>query len=312
MPSFMTLEEYAKGEGVSPTTKAVAEIFADTSDVLAALPFETAPGGAYRYQRESTLPGIAFRGINESFTRDTSVENPMVESLFTAGGEAEIDNFLLRVHGEGRRAREENRKLKAMSRAVTDVIMGGDNTVEPREFDGLQKRLTGSQKIVNNGASGGGALSLSKLDELIASVVEPTHLILNRRFRDIHFTALLRNQTLMGNVQLTKDDLGRKIMTYNGIPMLVGYEVGPDQAILPFTEVGGGGGSAVTGSIYCVSFKAGHVFGIESGAMITKDLGELQTKPAKATRVEWDVGMVIEHPYAAARLTSITDAAIVA
>ena len=91
MPAFMTLEEYAKGEGVSPLTKATAEIFADTSDVLRALPFDTVTGGAYRYQLENTLPGIAFRGVNESFTRDTSVENPQVESLFTAGGEAEIE-----------------------------------------------------------------------------------------------------------------------------------------------------------------------------------------------------------------------------
>ena len=312
MPAFMTLEEYAKGDGVSPLTKATAEIFADTSDVLRALPFDTVTGGAYRYQLENTLPGIAFRGVNESFTRDTSVENPQVESLFTAGGEAEIDNFLLRVHGEARRGREENRKMKAMARAVTDVIMTGDNTTEPREFDGLQRRLTGTQKIANSGASGGGALSLAKLDEAIAQVVEPTHIIMPRKFRDVYFTGLMRNQTLMGNVQLSKDDLGRKVMSYNGLPMLVGYEVGPDQNLLDFNEVGSGGGGAVTCSFYIVSFKPGHVFGIEGSAMITKDLGELQTKPAKATRVEWDVGMVIEHPWAAARLTSITDAAIVA
>lgn len=311
MPEIMTLEEYAKGD-ISPLTKAVVEIFAETSDILRAFPWTTIPGGAYRYILENSLPGIAYRGVNESFTPDTSVENPMVESLFTAGGEADVDNFLLRIHGEGRRAREESRKIKQMARAVTNIILGGDNTVQPREFDGLKRRLTGTQVIANSAASGGGALSLSKLDEAIQQVNEPTHIICNKKFRDVHFKALMRNQTLMGNVNLFKDDLGREVMRYGNLPFLIGYETGPDTQILPFNEVGSGGGAAQTTSIYVVSLKPGHIMGIQSGPIMTKDLGELETKPARRTRVEWDNGMVIEHPWAACRLTSITDAAIVA
>lgn len=307
----MTLNEYAKN-AETPLRRAVTELFASTSDILAAMPFESITGGVYRYNLESTLPGIAFRGVNESFTPDIGIENPQFESLFLAGGEADVDNFLLQTQGQGRQAREESKKIKQMARAVTDVILEGDNTTEPREFDGLKRRLTGTQLIHNSASSGGGALSLAKLDELIAAVKEPTHLIMNRKFRDAHFPALMRNQTLMGNVQLTKDDLGRPVMRYNGIPMLVGYEVGPDARILPFTEVASGGGGAVTSSIYCVSFKEGHVWGIQSAPIDAKDLGELETKPARRTRVEWYPGMVIEDPYAAARLTSITDAAIVA
>lgn len=314
MPAIMTLEEYAKTDGLTDLQRGVVEIFADSSDILRAIPYQSITGGAYRYVLESTLPGIAFRGVNETFTPDASVENPLVESLFTAGGEVDVDNFLLRVHGSERRAREEARKIKKMAREVTDVILTGDNTTQPREFDGLQRRVAGSatQLIHNAAGSGGAALSLTKLDELIAQVVDPTHLIMNRRFRDVHFTALMRNQTLMGNVNLTKDDLGRPVMTYNGIPMLVGYEVGPDANILPFTEVAIGGGGAVTSSIYCVSFKEGHCWGIQSGPMIVKDLGELDDKPAHRTRVEWDPGLVVEHPWAIGRLTSITDAAIAA
>ncbi|MCK5745967.1 MAG: hypothetical protein KAH44_07110 [Oricola sp.] len=307
----MTLNEYAKAAD-NEMTRAVTELFADSSDILNAMPFETITGSAYKYNLEDTLPGIAFRGVNESYTPDIGVENPQVESLFIAGGEADVDNFLLRTHGEGRRAREENKKIKQMSRSVTDVILSGNNSSQPREFDGLQRRLTGTQLLRNADGSGGAALSLSKLDELIASVVNPTHLIVHRKFRDVHFKALLRNQTLAGNVQLTKDDLGRPVTSYNGIPMLVGYEVGPDARILPFNEVAYGGGGAVTTSIYCVSLMEGHLWGIQSGPIATKDLGELEDKPAHRTRVEWDMGMVIENPYAAARLTSITDAPIAA
>lgn len=307
----MTLNEYAKA-AENEVTRAVTELFSDSSDILEAMPFETINGSAYKYNLEDALGGIAFRGVNESFTPDIGIENPQVESLFTAGGEADVDNFILRTHGEARRAREENKKIKQMARSVTDVIMAGNNSSEPREFDGLQRRLTGTQLVHNTGTSGGAALSLTALDDMISRVVNPTHLIVNRKFRDVHFKALMRNQTLMGNVQLTKNDLGRPVMLYNGLPMLVGYEVGPDAQVLPFTEVANGGGGAVTTSIYCVSFMEGHVWGIQSGAISAKDLGELDSKPARRTRVEWDPGMVIENPYAAARLTSITDAAIAA
>lgn len=311
MPQAMTLNEYAKNAD-APLRRAVTELFAQTSDVLAAIPYENIMGGAYRYNLEATLGGIAFRGVNESYTPDVGIENPQVESLFIAGGEAEVDNFLLATQGAGRQAREEAKKIKQMARSVTDVIMGGNNASNPRQFEGLSRRLVGGQLIHNSASSGGAALSLGKLDEAIAAVKEPTHIICNRKFRDVHMKALLRNQTLQGNVQLSKDDLGRPVTMYNGLPMLVGYEVGPDATFLPFNETGNGGGSAVTTSIYVVSFKEGHVWGIQNAPINATDLGELETKPARKTRVEWFCGMVIENPYAAARLTSITDAAIAA
>jgi hypothetical protein len=46
--------------------------------------------------------------------------------------------------------------------------------------------------------------------------------------------------------------------------------------------------------------------------MSVKDLGELQSEPKHRTRIEWFNGFCIENPYAATRLTSITNAAIVA
>jgi hypothetical protein len=50
--------------------------------------------------------------------------------------------------------------------------------------------------------------------------------------------------------------------------------------------------------------------GIQSGNPMVRDLGELQTKPVLRTRVEWDCGIQIRHAKAAARLWSISDAAV--
>lgn len=304
----ITLNEYAKTLA-DPVERAVVELFPASSDILGAIPWETT-GGPYQYNQETTLPGIAFRGINESYTADYSIENPQVEQLFIAGGEVDVDNFLIAL-SPARRAREESRKVKSMARSITNVILAGDNSTNLKTPDGLQTRIRGSQIVANSNASGGGALSLAQLDDAIDRVQEPTHIIMSRAMR-LKFKAAMRNQTLSGNLFMSKDEFGRDVMNYGGLPFLVGYEAGPDGRILPFTETGAGGGTAQCTSLYVVSFKPGNVCGIQLSPMSVRDLGELQSSPQHRTRVEWFPGMCIENPFAAARLSSITDAPIVA
>ena len=306
----ITLVEYAKG--LEPSLeKAVVEIYAKTSDILEVMPYKTV-SGPYQYVLESTLGGIAFRGVNASYTADASIENPQVEPLFIAGGDADVDMFLL-AQDSSRRAREENRKLKNLARTLTTNILTGDNTVSPTQFTGIKGRIltSGSQYIANSASSGGAALSLAALDQTIDQTQEPTHIIMNRDLRT-KFNAAMRNQTLAGNILMSKDSFGRPQLTYSGLPILVGYEAGPDTKLLPFTEVASGGGSAVTSSLFVVSLKEGNVCGIQLAPPRVQDLGELQTAPVKRTRVEWYTGMVVENPYSATRLSSITNAAIVA
>lgn len=307
MPAI-TLNEYAKGIE-DDVSRAVVELYAASSDILGAMPWKTT-GGPYQYTLEGSLPGIAFRGVNESYTADYSIENPQVEQLFIAGGEADVDNFLLAMD-PSRRAREESRKIKAMARAVTNAIISGDNSANPKSFDGLSRRVRGNQVIANSNASGGAALSLKALDDALDATVDPTHIIMNRSMRT-WFKQTMRNQSLSGNLQLTKDDFGRDVIQYDGKSFLVGYEAGPDSRILPFTETGAGGGAAQCTSLYVVSLKEGNVCGIQLGGMTVKDLGELQSEPKHRTRIEWFPGMCIENPYAVTRLTSITNAAITA
>lgn len=308
----MPLTEYAKG--ADELTRGITDIFVEESDIIGAMMFESVSGGVYRYDLEATLPGIAFRGLNESYTPDFSIENPQVEITMIAGGEADVDIATLRRHGEARRTRETNRKIKKWARVWTDKFINGDHTSSPREFDGLKNRIvTGSQLIHNSGASGGAALSLLKLDELIAKVRGPNKVLIMAPAMKRRFTALIRDTSVSGYIMETRGSLGSPMITYNNIPFLCGFgEDGPDTGPIAFDEVGNGGGSAVTSSIYCCSLREDGLFGIQDGAMHVKDFDELESKPAKRVRVEWDAGIVIEDPYSVARLTSITDAAIAA
>lgn len=292
---------------------AIIKQFAEKSDILDAMGFMNISGNAYRYNQEAALPGIAFRGVNEAYTPSTGVINPQVEPLFIIGGELDVDNFILDTEGPAGRQRQESMKVTAMSADVTRAILGGDNSTEPREFDGFKRRVIGDQLISNGSTNGGDALKLTKLDELIDSVNQPTHLIMNRSMKR-RFIAAWRSTTtgIGGTIFQDKDEVGRTVTRYNGIPILTGYAPSRHTAILPYTETGAGGATATATSIYCVSFREDGVTGIQNGGIRVRDLGELQSEPKRRTRVEWYPGLAILDGFAIGRLYGISDAAIVA
>lgn len=311
MATAQNIVEYAKGlePGVE---RAMIELFAQNSDIIAALPLVAAPGGAYRYDREAALPGVAFRGINESYTPTTGVVNPLVEQTFIAGGEIKVDKALIRRFGEKRRAREEKMQVKALTRAITEKIINGSNAAQVREFDGIKTRVTGPNVTANSVANGGAALSLYNLDRAIDKVVEPTHIMMSKAMRT-RLTQAGRNTGVGGYVAQTKNDFGQIITTYRGLPILVGYEDEVNDTVLfPFNEVTSGGGNATAASIYVASMKEGHFSGLQVAPMEVKDLGEMDGSPHFLTRIEWDFGICLEHPSAIHRVTGVADAAIVA
>lgn len=306
----LTLLEASKlmdGEVIRP---AVIEMFARSSDILEVMPFLNVNGNAYRYNLEAALPGIAFRGVNEGYTTSPGVINPKVEPLLIAGGDLDVDTYIVRTEGVGVRSTHEALKIKALTEAITAKIIKGDSATDARELDGLQTRLTGTQVIDAGATSGGDALSLAKLDEAIDAVFNPTHLLMNRTMAR-RLSAAARNVNVGGYITYGLDAFGRRVIEYNGLRILTGYAANLNTAILPFSEANPGGGSNVGTSIYVLSLGDEGVVGLQNGTMDVRDLGELQTIPVFRTRVEWYIGMAILHGRAAARLRGIKDAAVV-
>ena len=310
----LTLVEAAKlmanrGETVRAS---VIAMFARSSGILMRLPFKDITGNAYAYSREGSLPSVAFRGVNENYSESTGIINPQVEALRIAGGDLDVDTFLIRTGGPNVRSTHEEMKVKALSAELTRVIIKGDSTSQPREFDGLQARITGSQLIEAGNTNGGDPLSLNKLDELIDQVSGPNKILLMNKTMRRRLTQAARNVDVAGDIRYEKDDFGRQVTMYNELPIVVAYadEGGLDP--IAFDEVGSGGATATATSIYCASFGDGLVSGLQNGVMDVRDLGELDTQPKFRTRVEWFVGLCIEHGRAAARLRGIKNAAVVA
>lgn len=305
----MTLIEAAKSSP-DPLRSGIIETYAQNSDVLRTLPFNSISGSAMRYNREETLPGVGFRGVNEAYSEDVGVINPVTEPLVICGGDLDVDKFIISTMGADQRGVREAMKVKALAHRWTKAFLKGDNATEPREFDGLQTRLTGSQKIQAGTTANGSQLSLAKLDELIDAVDEPTHLIMNRTMRR-RLSAAARLYTVGGYITFDLDEFGRQVAFYNGLPILTVDQDNDGSDILAFNEAATSGTATAT-SIYCVSFRDGMLTGIQSGeGVMVSDLGELDTKPVFRTRVEWYAGIALFHAKAAARLWSIADAAVV-
>ncbi|RTL05717.1 hypothetical protein EKK58_07440, partial [Candidatus Dependentiae bacterium] len=90
---MLTLIEAAKvaQNGGNTYLAGIIELYAQSSDILQALPFTDIQGNALKYNREETLPGVGFRGVNEGYTESTGIINPVTEVLTIAGGDLDVD-----------------------------------------------------------------------------------------------------------------------------------------------------------------------------------------------------------------------------
>ena len=301
--------------------RGIIEVFVQESPVLDRIPFLEIEGNAYAYNKEGSLPGVAFRGVNEAYVESTGTFVQATETLTILGGDADVDTFIVATRGNlnDQRAAQERLKVKAASYKFQDAFFNGDVTVEPKGFDGLKKRLVGSQ-VIDAGANGIPVVGSSQadqfaffdqLDELLAAVpgltAENGAIYANRGIQAKVRSAGRR----IGGVETVREDAtGKRVLTWNGVAFL---DPGLNPAggiILPQTETVGT--ATDTSSIYAVRFGEdetdGGVTGLTNGGVKVKDLGELESKPAYRTRIEFFTGVATFGGKAAARLRGIRNA----
>ncbi|KTS84475.1 hypothetical protein NS115_03880 [Paenibacillus jamilae] len=297
----LTLVEAAK---LSKDTlqKGVIELFARNSAVLEMLPFMDIEGNAYKYNQEAVLPGVGFRGVNEAFTESTGIVNQYSEGLIIAGGDMDVDRFIVQTRGDvnNQRAIQTQMKTKALSLTWTKHFFNGDVAVDAKGFDGLKKRIGPAQTIV--AGENGGKLTLTMLDELIDAVEGQPDVIYVSKTMRREIKNLLQSHNAYQETIF--DAFGKPVMSYGGIQIRVIETDAQGNEILGFDETQGT--DTKTASIYAVKFgPEQYVSGLQNGGISVRDLGELNEKPVFRTRVEWYNGLAVFHPRAAARLKGI-------
>jgi len=226
-----------------------------------------------------------------------------------------VDRAIQDRHGPERRNYEERMGITAFARLWVDTCIKGDQSTNPRVFNGLNVRATKFGRLYHNStASGGAALSLANLDQVLNNVSKKsgtTYLLVP--FISIPlWVQAARTTTLTGFVMQTWDQVGMPKMSYAGYRMLFGYPKDDHVPVLQFNEVGKGGGSAVTASVYWLTLGEGMLRAIQVRPLTPEDVGLLQDRKTYRTHISWDIGLVDEHKYCLARMDSFTNAPIVA
>ncbi len=291
--------------------RGVIETFVIESSVLDRLPLMSIEGNAYAYNVEATLPGVSFRAVNEAYVESTGTVNQRSESLVIMGGDADVDKFIVRTRGNlnDQRAVQTAMKVKANALKFQDTFINGDVAVDPKSFDGLKKRLTGGQ-VIAAGANGLGPVSgghdfFDRLDDLMGSVAGgPDVLYANRA---VIQRILSAGRRLGGSDIVTEDITGKRVVQWNGVPVLDLGTRADGTDIIARNETQGTATNA--SSIYAVKFGQDEgdqaVTGLENGGVQVYDIGELQEKPAFRTRIEFYCGLAVFGGKAAARLAGV-------
>ena len=289
--------------------RGVIETFVQEEDsvILDRIPFLEIEGNSYKYNEEAALPGVEFRAVNAGYSESTGTVNQKSEGLVILGGEADVDKFIQRTRSNlnDQRATQERMKIKAATYKFQDTFINGDVEVDANSFDGLKKRLTGAQ-VLDAAANGlkiigesdaDRHLFFDKLDELIDAVLGGAEVLyMNRMILGKIRSAARR----IGKYEVSRDDFGKKIESYDGIPMKDIGTKADGTLIIPQTEVQGESGAKCS-SIYACRFGEDEgdraVTGLisDDGVMV-EDLGELQVKPAYRTRIEMFVGLAVFGP----------------
>ncbi|MGI8542039.1 MAG: major capsid protein [Aridibacter sp.] len=290
----------------------VMETFVQKSSVLDRIPFLTIEGNAYAYNEELALPGIEFRAVNAAYAESTGTINQKTETLVILGGDADVDTFLQATRGNlvDLRTQQLTLKVKAISYKYQDTFINGDVAVDANSFDGLKKRVTGSQVIDagTNGLGFGGTDDtrqdvFDQIDALLSAVPEADAIYMNAALLGKVRSAMRRLTMNTTPIQ----EFGKQFDTYNGIKLIDIGKKADGTEIIPSNETQGS--SSATTSMYAVRFGNGEgdggVTGLTNKGVQVKDLGELNSKPAYRHRVEFFCGLGVFGGYAAARLRGI-------
>lgn len=298
--------------------RGVIEMFVIESSVLDRIPLMSIEGNAYAYNLEDTLPGVAFRSVNEAYVESTGTFVQRTETLSILGGDADVDKFIVQTRGNlnDQRALQTRAKVKAAAYKYQDTFINGDVVNDPKGYDGLKKRLVGNQvlfagvngsPIVGNGTTESMAF-LDQLDALFGAVAGgPDVAYANRQI----IARILAAGRRVGGMEMVNNDItGKREVMWNGVPIV---DIGnrPDGTpIIPLNETRGS--SSATSSIYAVRFGQDEtdqaVTGLVNGGMQVYDLGELQEKPAYRTRIEFYCGLATFGGQSAARLAGVLNA----
>jgi len=192
-----------------------------TSDELfSVVPFMPITGRQYEYNRENTLGDAEFYDVNDTLGESAATFTKVTTKLTRLIGQVDVDEFLESTMSDetDQAATQIAKKSKVVGRKYANALINGNQTLRPKEFDGLRVLADGLQASQISDASDA-ALSYDHLDWLIDQVKigeNPAFVMNSRTLR-----SYIKLQRALGGTQPETVSIGGRVfMTYRGRPIL--------------------------------------------------------------------------------------------
>ena len=269
----------------------------------------------YGYIQLKTPSPANVRTINGEYTPGEALREKKTTGAIIMGGSFQVDRVLQNTSGAADElAFQAEQKIKATSNYFHNLVINGTSAASgagfvPNTFDGLKKLLSGTENEIT------GQISLTTSEELdsnynafldemdsFLSCLDgtPSMLLMNRQML-IKLRSIARRA---GYYERTKDDFGRVVETYAGIPMVDMGKYYDGTTTKDVVETDANGKTA----IYAVSLGLDGFHGISpmGSGVITSYMPDLSAPGAvKTGEVELVAGVALKNTLKAAVLKDI-------
>lgn len=305
----------------------IVDEFRRSSLLLDRLVFDNAispgTGGStltYGYIQLKTPSTAAVRAINSEYTAGEAKRQEKTAKAVIMGGSFEVDRVLQSTSGAvDELAFQAAQKIKATSNYFHNLVINGTSASSGdgfvvNTFDGLRKLLNGTSNVFDTTIDLSDSTKLDsnsnafidQLDQLVHSIDGETSMLFMNGDMLLKVRAAARRA---GYYERTKDDFGRVVETFAGIPLLdVGKYYNGTASVDVIGTSTPSAAAAGTSSIYAVSIGLDGFHGISptGNSVISSYMPDLTAPGAvKKGEVELVAGVVLKNTLKAAALNGI-------
>lgn len=275
---------------------------------------------SYGYIQLKTPSTAAIRAINSEYTAGEAKREEKIAKAVIMGGSFEVDRVLQNTSGAvDELAFQAQQKIKATSNYFHNLVINGTSAASgagfvTNTFDGLRKLLTGTSNALTTDIDLSSAAKLDsnsnafidQLDQLVHAIDGETSMLLMNDDMLLKVRAAARRA---GYYERTKDDFGRVVETFAGIPLMDAgkYYNGTNSVDVIGTSAATQSANGTT-SIYAVSIGLDGFHGISptGNSVISSYMPDMTAPGAvKKGEVELVAGVVLKNTIKAAVLDGI-------
>lgn len=241
-------------------------------DILQSIEFKEVQSNSYSYNLADVLPEVVFRELGEQPVEGHLITEVERENLAIAYADVSVDRALAKFENiNSVMAENTEAAAKAMAKELSKTFFYGDNEVNPKEFNGLEKRLAKGKGTKVTHTLTGAKEDLDKLEEMIDSVDgRPSVIYCNKNTR-----RMINKIARANGYYAPIERFGKVVDGFDGIPLVVAAEV-------------------KDGEVFAVRFGTQYVQGLTIDGVEVEDLGTVGV--FRKAKIEALIGIMTAHP----------------